>query len=123
MIILWLFLSGSDYADSFCNISSLVRELVAMTGLNMCGDSNTENTDSSTLNLDGNTPSKNESGEEAKDVNENGSENEAENEGESDVDESLLAEKLMVSDVVPVLTNIYDLPGMMIHIHNTLHYT
>ena len=91
----------------------------------MYGESHTENTDISTINHDRNTHIKNENSEDLKDSkhddntgngneNENGSEveNEVENEVESDVDDSLLAEKLMVSDVVPVLTNIYDLPGV-----------
>ena len=86
----------------------------------MHGESHSENTVISTINHGKNTLIKNENNQELNDnknidgvENGNEGENEVENEVESDVDESLLAEKLMVSDVVPVLTNIYDLPGII----------
>jgi hypothetical protein len=102
--------SGSDYSDSLCNVTSLIRELTALTGLEMEDTAPAVDTVRllSPSLLTGKGSAKTDSSSRGEVEIDGVLESEVVDEEE---DESLLAEALLVTDVSATLTNISDLPG------------
>jgi hypothetical protein len=113
--------SGSDYSDSLCNVTTLIRELTALTGLEMEDTVSAVDTVKvlpskvkKVLKTDGSSSSS--SGSSSSSSSSSSGDSEIDGVSEEEVvdeeeDESLLAEALLVTDVSPTLTNISDLPG------------
>ena len=122
-------LLGSDYSDSFCNVSSLIREIVSLTGLEyiesvpdtVLEDKNSLAVDSSVQlssegdKIDGEIVNSRieGNGEEGEGVGERGDGGEGSGEVEDDEGEDMTLDAVnrLIDDVSPILTNIDDLPG------------
>ena len=122
-------LLGSDYSDSFCNVSSLIREIVSLTGLEyiesvpdtVLEDKNSLAVDSSAQlssegdKIDGEIVNSRieGNGEEGEGVGERGDGGEGSGEVEDDEGEDMTLDAVnrLIDDVSPILTNIDDLPG------------
>ena len=125
---------GSDYSDSFCNVSNLIREIVSLTGLDYIEsvpDTVLENKDSIAVDssvplsgegdktdgeivegrIEGNGEVEGE-GEGVEERREDGQgSGEVEDEDGDEEDMTLDAVTRLIDDVSPILTNIDDLPG------------
>ena len=122
-------LLGSDYSDSFCNVSCLIREIVSLTGLDyiesvpdtVLKDKNSLAVDSSVQlssegdKIDGEIVNSRieGNGEEGEGVGERGDGGEGSGEVEDDEGEDMTLDAVnrLIDDVSPILTNIDDLPG------------
>ena len=123
-------LLGSDYSDSFCNVSNLIREIVSLTGLDYIEsvpDIVLENKDSIAVDssvllsgvgdkldgeiIEGRIEENGEGEGEGVGEREGGGEGSGEVEDDEGEDNTLDAVTRLIDDVSPILTNIDDLPG------------